>query len=607
MSTAIPSFEIAPLGDLLDMFENHEATDERDKIYALLGLSSDNALTPDLRPDYTKSWSTLFRQVASHILGSTAIISVVEGKSQAVISDFGCALAYVTACSSEEIVVESPGFGGFSILGSSCIWEARWHVPHERGRCRKGDILIYLQEARRPCIIRPCQDHFDMVIVSLPEPEDYEIVELSEEPKVIPLEFENGWASLIRGTRHASRSFTLIWDWSTLSQHGDMSHVAQIESGSGSHPSRIQRCFNTARVLDDMINRNGLVDLLRHWPSSAGSTAEEKHRILLEHACANWEDYLEIKGYVADVRLCIWALNAPLNYAYVHEYWIHHGFIGPDLFDIMHLVETSPKGPAASTVGYEPYVPMLEPYRNLLLPILFPQYQPVKVKQQTLLSTQRTVSSHSGRYLMRLILAGETALAQPSDAQLDRLYKDGIMAPRIPLVHGILTEYKRTCLDPVKAMQRLFENEESDFDIPYLEYLLKEFSIDPALIYKLLEHLAFYIDDWSPTEVLKIRIRIMEELVDIFVRHLQALCVLEFESWAQTQRSCHSVLHFLYTAYTEDYSVPCLQVSKHAHSLPFSIAQRVEWAQKAVLRAISALRHELRVDELSSSDDEEPS
>lgn len=27
MSTAVPSFEIAPLGDLLNMFENHEATD----------------------------------------------------------------------------------------------------------------------------------------------------------------------------------------------------------------------------------------------------------------------------------------------------------------------------------------------------------------------------------------------------------------------------------------------------------------------------------------------------------------------------------------------------------------------------------------------------
>jgi hypothetical protein len=124
------------------MFEDHEATDERDKIYALLGLSSDNALIPDLRPDYTKGWSDLFKQVASHVLGSTSVISVVEGTSQAVITDLGCALGVVTSCKPGITVVESPCFAG--VAHPSYVWEAEWPVPHERGRCRKGDIFIHL-------------------------------------------------------------------------------------------------------------------------------------------------------------------------------------------------------------------------------------------------------------------------------------------------------------------------------------------------------------------------------------------------------------------------------------------------------------------------------
>jgi hypothetical protein len=33
---------IRPLGELIDMYHTHKATDLRDKIYALLGMSSDN-------------------------------------------------------------------------------------------------------------------------------------------------------------------------------------------------------------------------------------------------------------------------------------------------------------------------------------------------------------------------------------------------------------------------------------------------------------------------------------------------------------------------------------------------------------------------------------
>jgi hypothetical protein len=606
MSTAIPSFEIAPLGELLNMFENHEATDQRDKIYALLGLSSDNASTPDLRPDYTKSWSTLFKQVASHILGSSATISVVEGKSQAVVSEFGSALGLIADCKQGRMTVESPQFGSAS--RSSYLWEASWLVPHERGRCKRGDILIHLQGARRPCVVRPCGDHFDIVLVSLPEPRDIRIIELPvREPEVILESIDDGWADLMRRARNTSRKFTLVWDWSTGGQHDHVNHVVWIESDPGCHPSGIERSFNTARVLDDMTDYSGLLQLLQARPPPAGSAVEEKHLALLNQVCTLWDDYLEIKGYLAEVSLCIWSLNAPINYSHIYDYWIDRGYLGPDLFDIVALGTAVPEAAVVSTVRNEPYVPMLDPFRNPLLPMLFPQYQPVKLRERgTILSTRRAVSLHSGRFLIRLLLRNATELVQPSDGILDKLHKDHIMAPRSILVRSILTEHESTHLDPIKAMQRLFGRAANVLNVWYLQQLLGEFSFDAALIYELLEYLAFYTQEWPSQQFKNLRIRVMDPLVGIFVRHIKALSYLEFGLWAGSRRPFHSVLSFLYDLYDAYRSAPCFDVSKHLHLLPFSRAEKAEWAQKAILRVISSLRQELRPDDLSSSDDEDP-
>lgn len=604
MSTEIPSFKIAPLGDLLNMFENHKATDKRDKIYALLGLSSDNALTSDLRPDYTISWSALFGRVVSHILGSTAIISVAEGKSQAVVSDFGCALGTVVDCKGAKITVESPRFGG-GRSHASYIWEATWHVPHGRGRCKSGDILVLLQEARHPCIVRPCREHFDIVLVSLPEPKIIELIELPPaRPEAFLDTLDDAWAYLIRGVCKTSRKFTLVWDWATQNQDDYASHVARIEIDHDRHPNIVERCFNTARVLDDMADHDSLVQVLQVWPRSTCSTAEEKHLVLLEQACALWDDFCELKGHVQDLYMCVWALNAPMNYSHIYDYWIDRGFLGPDLFDIACLAKAGPETAVVSTVRYEPYVPILEPFQNRLLPILFPRYLPFKVRKPGLLSTERAVSLHSGRFLMGLVLASETALVQPSAAILDKLRRDRIIAPRIFLIHGILTEYKSTHLDPVEAMQRIFGSTEGVVELDELSQCFREFSVDATLIYQLLQTLYCYTEGWPSESISKIKYKVLWPCVDIFVRHLQALCQLEIDASANSQKPFHSVLCILYVTYRPNGAVRCYDVSKHAHSLPFSTAGRAEWAHKAILQRISGLRQELQLDDLSSSDDE---
>jgi hypothetical protein len=52
------SLEIRPLAELIDMFHTRKATDVRDKIYALLGMSSDDPGKAGLRPNYGLPWKT---------------------------------------------------------------------------------------------------------------------------------------------------------------------------------------------------------------------------------------------------------------------------------------------------------------------------------------------------------------------------------------------------------------------------------------------------------------------------------------------------------------------------------------------------------------------
>lgn len=58
-----------PLSDLIDRYRHCEATDRRDKVYALLGMCSDDPGA--LLPDYNISWSHLAQQLTRSVLKLT--------------------------------------------------------------------------------------------------------------------------------------------------------------------------------------------------------------------------------------------------------------------------------------------------------------------------------------------------------------------------------------------------------------------------------------------------------------------------------------------------------------------------------------------------------
>jgi hypothetical protein len=66
----VSRLNIMSLGQLLDRLHLHKATDQRDKVFALLGIcgAADHPTDPPL-PDYTQSWSSIFQDVILYLLG----------------------------------------------------------------------------------------------------------------------------------------------------------------------------------------------------------------------------------------------------------------------------------------------------------------------------------------------------------------------------------------------------------------------------------------------------------------------------------------------------------------------------------------------------------
>ncbi|KAH6725008.1 heterokaryon incompatibility protein-domain-containing protein, partial [Leptodontidium sp. MPI-SDFR-AT-0119] len=72
------SLNIRCLVELIDMFHTRKATDVRDKVYALLGMSSDDPGGVGLRPDYEVSWKELFRKLINFVLGKDVSVEIPD-------------------------------------------------------------------------------------------------------------------------------------------------------------------------------------------------------------------------------------------------------------------------------------------------------------------------------------------------------------------------------------------------------------------------------------------------------------------------------------------------------------------------------------------------
>jgi hypothetical protein len=84
------------------MYHTHEATKRHDKVYALLGISSDDVSVGSLLPDYRVPWKELLRRLVKFLLSGQVSIKTWEDKEVAEIRSRGCVLGRVSRAESGQ-------------------------------------------------------------------------------------------------------------------------------------------------------------------------------------------------------------------------------------------------------------------------------------------------------------------------------------------------------------------------------------------------------------------------------------------------------------------------------------------------------------------------
>jgi hypothetical protein len=174
MSLGRSSLGICPLGELIDMYHTHEATQRYDKVYALLGMSSDDLSKACLSPSYTVSWEELFQNLIKFLLYPEISVEVLGDKQTALIKGKGCILGNISLLNndiawnnsqSKEVVFKNTS----SLYRDG--WSTHWTLHHSAKPIRDDDLVCILQGASKPTIIRLCDDHFDIIMIAASPPE----------------------------------------------------------------------------------------------------------------------------------------------------------------------------------------------------------------------------------------------------------------------------------------------------------------------------------------------------------------------------------------------------------------------------------------------------
>lgn len=263
--------DIGPLGELVDSYHAHKATERHDKIFALLGMSSDAIGVGDLRPDYQTPWETLLQRLVVFLLGNQVSISTWESKEIAIIHGKGRVLGYVDFGQCQDgtnqavllcmpVTRESDG---------ARLLITDWCLPSSAKPIQQNDIICHVQGAKELTIVRPCNGHFAIIQITAHFPEDLidSDLQLSRESAI--------------------RDFLLIWNWEKLSEEsqgsGEYDAIFSLpKSELEARLAQPTRNWNVALALGDLRWYSAATERLRKAIAAYKEVLGELHPQAME-------------------------------------------------------------------------------------------------------------------------------------------------------------------------------------------------------------------------------------------------------------------------------------------------------------------------------------
>jgi hypothetical protein len=89
--------EVYPLSELIDMYHTHKATLHSNKVYALMGMSSNGFLKTGLSLHYDVRWTVLFKGLVRHTLGEDMSVNALPVSESVKIDSRGYILGRISS------------------------------------------------------------------------------------------------------------------------------------------------------------------------------------------------------------------------------------------------------------------------------------------------------------------------------------------------------------------------------------------------------------------------------------------------------------------------------------------------------------------------------
>ncbi|GLA08844.1 hypothetical protein AnigIFM60653_010643 [Aspergillus niger] len=156
------------LSELIDMHHTNEASILHDKIYALLGLSSDSHEAPGLLPNYQLSWEQLFQRLIRFLLNEQISVKTWPGREFASIQSSGRILGFVVTREDQDtktmlqVLLTGQGTGKEDYKK---VRRVKWAIRKPVELFKLGDIICLLEGVSYPSIIRYVDGCFRVIVL----------------------------------------------------------------------------------------------------------------------------------------------------------------------------------------------------------------------------------------------------------------------------------------------------------------------------------------------------------------------------------------------------------------------------------------------------------
>ncbi|KAK8014864.1 hypothetical protein PG990_008160 [Apiospora arundinis] len=185
------------------MYHDRDATDPRDRVYAMLGTCSDVHIPDSLQPDYNITWKILFHRLIKYLVGEQALVETWDGKEVAVIRSQGVVLGEVGLVPTEDSWADRQQVkvNIENVRGLQKPY-LHWSLQSSALPIRAGDVIIWLHDAESPSIVRLHDDYCSVVAIAVNPSEHLAKAKL-------------------RSVYTESRDILLLWDWKNRSSKYD--------------------------------------------------------------------------------------------------------------------------------------------------------------------------------------------------------------------------------------------------------------------------------------------------------------------------------------------------------------------------------------------------